>query len=191
MIFFLSITGHITWNYIGSFITPPKCGIPSLRTPVWKPLSFNTSHWFFICHRGLGGRVLLLLCTERWVAPYHWGKALHVPCCRTWQPMMGHSTCIVVSLDEPVTSQVYCDRFDCGESSATIILFIQSEGRPILLRFRRIVGFLSSQWQYILARSIRFLFSWTHGCPKTFQCIKSFTVESLMTPYKLCLYATP
>ena len=65
----------------------------------WQHVSKNdTSHWFFLCHRGLGGRVLVFLSTECRVAQYHWGKTQDVPWCDAWQPMMGHSTSIVVSL---------------------------------------------------------------------------------------------
>ena len=167
---------------------------------IWWLLSFDTSHWLIVVppwkplldfDRGLGGRVLVLLSTECWVAHYHSDN--------TWSPMVWYITTHDVTLDvvilalpdEPVTSQVHSDRFDCEQSNAIIILFIQLGGGTIFLCLHRTVIFLSSQWQYILARSIRFLFSWTHGYPKTYQCKKSFAVASLMTSCKLCLYATP
>ena len=135
--------------------------LPSVNAPLWplheKPLSFNTSHWIIVVppfeplldfHRGLGVGVLVLLSTECWVAHHHSGS--------TWRPMVWHNTsscdtrrpfmCHLALLDEPVTGQVHGGRFDCEQSNAIIILFIQLGGRAILLCSRRIVAFLSSQW---------------------------------------------
>ena len=109
------------------------------------------------------------------------------PRCDTSRPL----TCHFALQEEPVTSKAHRSRFDCEQSNAIIILFIQLGGRAIFLCFHRTAAFLPSQWQYILARSIRFLFSWTHAYPTTYQCMKSFAVASLMIPCKLCLYAMP
>ena len=117
---------------------------------------------------------------------YH-GVTHDNPGCDTRRPLMRY----LAVPDEPVTSQVHSGRFDCEQSNAIIILFIQLGRETIALCSRRTMVFLSSQWQYIMARSIRFLFSRTHGYPTTYQCIKSSAVASLMTSYELCMYATP
>ena len=178
-----------------------------MKTPLWKPLYDNPSlliHPIDLlqCHRESRHLTLTVFLEVVSSSCCPQNAELHTTNSgNTRRPMVWHMTahdvtrrpftCHLALPDDPVTSQVRCDRFDCEQSNAIIILLIQLGGGAILLCLRRTVVFLSSQWQYILARSIRFLFSWTHGYPKTYQCIKSFTVASLMTLCKLCLYATP
>ena len=53
--------------------------------------------------------------------------------CDTRRPLMWH----LASPDEPVTSKVYSDRFDCEQSNVIIILFIQLGGGAFFLCFTR------------------------------------------------------